>query len=71
MGYTDRFIFLPAAGYRYGSDLNGVGSNGLYWSSSLFEYRSDNALYLLFDSDSHYLINDCRWVGRSVRPVLS
>ena len=27
-------VFLPAAGYRYGTDVRGVGSNGYYWSSS-------------------------------------
>ena len=58
------------AGYRYGSGLYDVGSNGLYWSSSLYEYLSDGAWHLSFGSDGHYLINDCRWVGRSVRPVL-
>ena len=50
-GYTDKFIFLPAAGYRNGSDLNGVGSNGYFWSSSLRETNSYNAWSLFFDSD--------------------
>ena len=80
-GYTDRFIFLPAAGYRYGSDLNGVGSNGLYWSSSL--YDSFYALLLNFDSASRYPYDyddddyydyeddyNERSCGQSVRPVL-
>lgn len=58
-------IFLPAAGYR-GSDVNGVGSNGDYWSSS-------NAYYLYFHSDavnvfSPYFRDDC-YLGRSVRLV--
>ena len=34
-GYTDRWIFLPAAGCRSGTFLRSVGSYGLYWSSSL------------------------------------
>lgn len=28
-------IFLPAAGFRYDTDVNGAGSGGEYWSSSL------------------------------------
>jgi uncharacterized protein (TIGR02145 family) len=47
-GYTDKFIFLPAASRRDGSDLNGVGSYGLYWSSSPLSAGPDSArlLYL-------------------------
>lgn len=36
-GYTYKFIFLPAAGYRYDSNLSSEGSEGDYWSSSLVE----------------------------------
>lgn len=36
-------VFLPAAGYREGTDDTKVGSVGFYWSSSPFEYRADNA----------------------------
>ena len=32
---TGNSIFLPAAGYRYGSDLSNAGEFGLYWPSSL------------------------------------
>ena len=69
-GYTDKFIFLPAAGYRYGGGLDLVGSLGYYWSSSFYEYYSNNAWYLYFDSDNHGLNDDYRFCGRSVRPVL-
>ena len=30
-------VFLPAAGYRYGSDVYNVGVDGLYWSSTAFD----------------------------------
>lgn len=72
-GYTDKFIFLPATGSRRGSVLRGVGSNGYYWSSSLYEDYSYNAYYLRFYSD-YYPNLDCtgrvRRYGQSVRPVL-
>ena len=29
-------VFLPAAGYRYGSSVYNVGSHGYYWSSSYY-----------------------------------
>lgn len=69
-GHTDKFIFLPAAGFRYDDDLNSVGSYGDYWSSSLGENSSDSAWYLDFNSDDHYLSSDSRYYGQSVRPVL-
>ena len=69
-GYTDKFIFLPMAGYRYDSDLTDVGSLGYYWSSSLYEYRSDDAWYLGFYSVDRHLDNGRRCYGLSVRPVL-
>ena len=64
-------IFLPAAGFRYNSDLSSAGSLGYYWSSSLLTYDPDYAYYFDFDSDlvgsydGHY-----RYLGLSVRPVL-
>ncbi|MCQ2223941.1 MAG: hypothetical protein MJZ35_09170 [Bacteroidaceae bacterium] len=74
-GYTDNWIFLPAAGFRGGDHLDGVGSYGLYWSSSLYTFSTpDHARQVLFDSSS---INDdhltpflsYRFYGQSVRPV--
>ncbi len=64
-------IFLPAAGYRNGSDLNYAGSYGYYCSSSLSTNDSDYAYGLDFDSgfvSSYY--GRSRYLGRSVRPVL-
>ena len=70
-GYTDKFIFLPAAGCRNGSGLASVGSYGYYWSSSLDEYNSSNAWYLGFYSDYHGLdYYGYRYYGQSVRLVL-
>lgn len=36
-------VFFPAAGNRNGSDVNNVGNNGNYWSSSLNEKNENNA----------------------------
>ena len=68
-GPNGNSIFLPAAGFRYDSGLDGAGSNGNYWSSSLSTHDS-SAYYLDFysyyvDWGSAYLFS-----GQSVRPVL-
>ena len=69
-GYADKFIFLPAAGFRRESDLYYVGSFGRFWSSSLLEGYSNHAGNLRFDSDYHGLNDNNRYYGLSVRPVL-
>ena len=61
-------IFLPAAGYRYNSNLYGAGSNGHYWSSSLLTSDSYRAYDLPFNS-SVYWGYDNREYGHSVRAV--
>ena len=68
-GYTDKSIFLPAAGARYCSDLLNAGSYGFYWSSSLRTDYPYNAEGWCFLSDYKDLIYDSRNYGRSVRPV--
>ena len=70
-GYTNKSIFLPAAGYLVYSSLYGAGS-GLYWSSSLSTnspYNSYNALDVYFSSDDVYWNRNNRCAGFSVRPV--
>ena len=68
-GYTDRSIFLPAAGYRDDTRLYGVGSYGLYWFSSLFTDSPDGACYIFFDSSGVNAYLSSRYGGRFVRPV--
>ena len=41
-------VFLPAAGYRNGTSVNGVGSYGYYWSSTA--YSASYAYYVYFYS---------------------
>ena len=63
-------IFLPAAGYRWDSDLNNAGSHGYYWSSALYESRPSHAFSLYFYSD-HASWSSYRFRSRglSVRPA--
>ena len=64
-------IFLPAAGYRLGTNLNGAGSGGYYWSSSLRDDFPYNAWYFDFYSGDHggNGRNRFRTIGFFVRPV--
>ena len=69
-GYTDRFIFLPAAGYHNAENLDYVGFLGYYWSSSLCAGTPSWAWLVNFISDSHGTYFDLsRSNGQSVRPV--
>ena len=74
--YTSRVngnsLFFPAAGYCYNSSVGIVGSNGSYWSASLFdtdEYSFTRAWYLYFLSGGQGVDNSYRYYGRSVRGV--
>jgi len=67
-GPNGNSIFLPAAGYRSGSELNGAGSNGGCWSSSLSD-RTDLAWDLSFGSGSCSMGNGGRSYGLPVRAV--
>ena len=64
-------LFLPAAGYRYNSSLDGAGSDGDYWSSSLYTVYPGSAWYFGFGSGGYGMYNDGRYYGLSVRPVRS
>ena len=57
----------PAAGYRNGTSVNNVGSNGNYWSSS--PNGSDNAYNLNFNGSNLNMNNNNRYNGQSVRLV--
>ena len=61
-------VFLPAAGYRYGTEMGNIGEIGYYWSSTPFiEYDAFN-----MSSDDYYVYDgdyDARYLGHSVRLV--
>ena len=64
------YIFLPAAGFRYGTSSNSVGSDGLYWSSQVHSSGVYYAWYMYFYSGGRRPdLNDFRYIGFSVRPV--
>lgn len=70
-GPNGNYIFLPAAGYRYGSSLNLAGSGGGYWSSTPSGNDYDSyAYYLDFDSGNQGVYEGSRDIGQSVRPVV-
>ena len=64
-------LFLPAAGYRYGSSLDDAGDWGYYWSSSLDTDFPDVAWLFDFGSGGYYMYFNYRYIGHSVRPVRS
>lgn len=66
---SSKFIFLPAAGYRNGGYLDYAGSNGSYWSSSLYSFYSGYAYCLYFTSGGQSTKDGIRCYGLSVRPV--
>lgn len=68
-GFEGRFIFLPAAGYRYDWSLDSKDSYGYYWSSSLYTSYPSGAWCFAFDSDDASTSNGSRQYGRVVRPV--
>ena len=68
--YASNSIFLPCAGYGYGTSLCYAGSDGYYWSSVPHSDLDDYPWYLYFYSGFHYS-DDCssRLRGQSIRPV--
>ena len=62
-------IFLPAAGYQDDDNLANVGTNGFYWSSSLFTDNPNNAWNIYVNSRTVNSYRYNRYYGFSVRPV--
>ena len=61
-------VFLPAAGYRYGSSVINVSSHGFYWSATAS--GSDNAYRVFFRKENLIPANaGSRYWGLSVRLV--
>ena len=70
-GFTDKSIFLPAAGYYRGCSIEGAESSGYYWSSTRNKPFADRALCLYFIPTFIGIGNNgFRNGGFSVRPVI-
>lgn len=67
-GFTDKWIFLPAAGMREDFELRNRGEYGAYWSSTLHEYFPSDAYGIGFYVDGENGAS-MRFYGNSVRPV--
>lgn len=70
-GPNGNSIFLPAAGYRVGTDVDHRGSSGVYWSATLYDDYSYDAYNLYFGSGGRFWCGYSyfRGYGRTVRPV--
>ena len=68
-GPNGNSIFLPAAGYRNGTEVYRRGSRGYYWSGTLYEDSSYFAYYLYFYGGGHDWDGSDRYGGHTVRPV--
>jgi hypothetical protein len=61
-------VFLPAAGGRGGTSVNGVGGNGYYCSASC-DLSNGACSVVFYDSGLNSQINIYRYYGQSVRLV--
>ena len=69
-GPNGNSIYLPAAGYRCGEKLYKDDFVGYYWSSTPYSVGTQDAYDLYFGRADQYTSGDCRYFGRTVRPVL-
>ena len=60
---ANKYFYLPALGYYGSGQLNLVGDNGRYWSSSATPWNSGSAYGLYFVSGNVNVYNDGRYGG--------
>ncbi|MBQ3676765.1 MAG: BACON domain-containing protein [Bacteroidales bacterium] len=65
---TNGAVFLPAAGFRNGTDMDGIGLKGIYWSSQV-SWDDNHAGDLYFDKGTVKKSYCERSLGVSVRLV--
>ena len=70
-GYTDKYVFFPAAGFGdYNYQNTGRGSYGAYWSSTLNPYNNSyGVLFLYYGYNFFPNAFDQRYFGCSIRAV--
>jgi hypothetical protein len=69
VGKNGNSIFLPAAGYKFSNLTYDEGTDGSYWSASLYTDLSLYAHSILFNSKYIYRQYNGRFCGLSIRPV--
>ena len=70
-GPNGNSIFLPASGSRtYEYQIDGEGSDGNYWTSSLSGTCFMASSVSFSDKETPRQMNTSRWAGLSVRPVI-
>ena len=62
-------VFLPAAGYRYGTSVYSVDGDGFYWSSTC-STNYETLCFHFYDSSFLSQFGFWRYVGQSVRLVI-
>ena len=67
---SSKVLFFPAAGYCNNGSVRNVGSNGNYWSSSLYASGVILGRYLFFGSGHCLMDSNGRCLGFSVRGVV-
>lgn len=70
-GFSDNYIFLPAANSIADKTIFPPGKVGKYQSSSLYTKNPNSAQSLYFNIDETTLIKISRGAGLSIRPVCS
>ena len=68
-GSNGNSIFMPAAGYRNGTELYNCGNYGYYWGGTLNTYESYCAHLVYFFNGYMGWNNGDRYCGQTVRPV--
>ena len=69
-GYTDKYIFFPATGCRFGSELYGAGVICYNWTSTLYDADAHRAhRSILRDSPEDLIRSDGRPGGHPIRAV--
>jgi len=68
-GFTDRSIFLPAAGKSFEGELEDVGLSSLYWSSTLYSDDPEGAWGLWAEYNTHDVRGINRECSLPIRPV--
>jgi hypothetical protein len=69
IGYTDKYVFFPAADRCYNGKRDRIGGYGFVWSSTLNSSNVINGKDLYFYNGSKYVRNEERSLGCNVRAI--